>query len=225
MRDPLGARRQRRGEHEERNDAERQVHVEDPAPAKRGRQEPPEQRTGDAREAEHRAEQARVAATFARRDHVADRGLGTYHQPAASETLQRAERDQLVEVLAQPAERGAEQEDHERALEDDLAPVLVAELPVQRRYHRLREQVGGDDPGDVVQATEVADDRRERGGNDRLVERRQEHDEQQPAEDESKVDLRLCWIRGRGARDRRAHRVPFVRLERMLCVRPMAAGH
>ena len=146
----LGDRGQRRREHEEGDDPERQVDVEDPAPAEVAREEAAEQRPGDAGEAEHGAEQARVAAALARRHDVADRGLRADHQPAAAEALQRAEGDQLVEALALAAQRRADQEHDQAGLQDDLAPVHVAELPVQRRDGGLREQVGGDDPGDVV---------------------------------------------------------------------------
>ena len=60
-----------------------------------------------------------------------------------------------------------------------LAPVHVPELPVERRRDGRGEQVRGHDPGEMVEAAEVADDRRQRGRHDRLVERGQEHAEHQ----------------------------------------------
>ena len=92
-------------------------------------------------------------------------------------------RDQLVHRLAEPGEHRAGEEDEDRGQEDGLAPVHVAELAVDRRRDRRREQVRGDDPREVVEAAEVADDRRQRGRDDRLVERGQEHAEHQRGED------------------------------------------
>ena len=87
-----------------------------------------------------------------------------------------------------PQSDRADQEDHEADLEHDLAPVLVAELAVQRRHDRLGEQVGRDDPGEVVEAAEVADDRRQRRRDDRAVERGEQHHEHEAREDD--VDVR-----------------------------------
>ena len=131
-----------------------------------------------------------VAAALARRDDVADRRLRADHQPAAAQPLDRAERDQLGHPLREPAQRGADQEEHERALQHDLAPVEVAELAVERRDDRDRQQVGGDHPRDVLQPAEVADDRRQRGRDDRLVERREQHHQHQRAEDHPEAPRR-----------------------------------
>jgi hypothetical protein len=46
----------------------------------------------------------------------------------------------------------------------------------------------------VVQAAEVADDRGERGCDDRLIQRRKQHHQHQPAEDDE--DIALCGGRG-----------------------------
>ena len=106
------------------------------------------------------------------------------HQPAGAEPLQAAEAGELEHVLRDPAERRADEEDRDRRLEDPLAPVEVAELPVDRLRDRRREQVRGDDPRVVVEPAEVADDRRQRGGHDRLVERREQHPERQRGVDD-----------------------------------------
>ena len=72
----------------------------------------------------------------------------------------------------------------DRGLEDALAAVEVADLAVQRGRRGRGQQVRGDDPREVVEPAEVADDGRQRGGHDRLVERRQQHAERQPAVDQ-----------------------------------------
>ena len=182
--DPLALAGQRHGQDAERDEAERHVDVEDPAPRRVRRQEAADERAGDARDAEDGAEQARPLAALARRHDVADRRLGGDHQAAAAEPLDRPEGDELRHALREPAEHRPDEEDHERSLQHDLAPVEVAELAVERRHDRHREQVRGDDPREVLEAAELADDRRQRGRHDRLVERRQQHHEHQPADDE-----------------------------------------
>ena len=66
--------------------------------------------------------------------------------PPAPSPCTRAEGDQLGHALRQAAQRRADQEQHDRALEDALAPVEVAELAVQRGDRGLREQVGARRP-------------------------------------------------------------------------------
>ena len=80
---------------DERDGADRDVDVEDPAPGELLDEDAAEQRPDDARHAEHRAEQPLVAAALAGRDDVADDRLRADHQPAAAETLDGPERDQL----------------------------------------------------------------------------------------------------------------------------------
>lgn len=86
-------------------------------------------------------------------------------------------RDQLYQ-------RGADDEHDDRELEDALAPEEVAELSVDREPDGGGEQIGGDRPGHLLQAVQLTDDLRERGGDDHLVERREQQREHQPDEDE-----------------------------------------
>ena len=172
-------------DHRERDRAEREVDVEDPPPGEVVDEEAAEQRPGDGRDPENASEHALVAAALARRDEVADYGQRHHHQAAAAEPLHEAEGDQLRHALRQPAQNRADQEKDERDLQDRFAPVEIAQLAVQRPDHRRRQQVGGHYPGEVLQAAQVADDRRERRRHDRLVERRDEQHEQQRGEDEA----------------------------------------
>jgi hypothetical protein len=64
------------------------------------------------------------------------------------------------------------------------AAVLVAELSPDLRGRGRGEQVRGDHPGQMGQAAEVVDDRRQRGGDDRLVERGQQQREHECAVDD-----------------------------------------
>jgi hypothetical protein len=170
---------QRDRDDHERDDPDRQVDVEHPAPGQAVGEEPAEQRPDDARDAEDRAEGALVLAPLAGRHDVGHDRLGQHYQAAAAQPLQGAERDQLDHAVRQAAQRRADQEDHDRRLEQPLAAVLVAELAPQRRRCRRGEQVGGHYPGQMAQAAEVADDRGQRGRDDGLVERGEQDREHQ----------------------------------------------
>ena len=180
----------RAGVEDQRDDGERrgargQVHVEDPPPGEAVDEPPAEERADHGRDAEDGTEEAHVPAALARADDVADDGHRRHHEPAPAEPLEAAERDQLGHVLAEPAQHRADEEEHDRRLEHDLAAVEVAELAVERPGDRRGEQVAGHDPGEVLYPAQVADDRGQRRGDDRLVQRRQQHHEQQRAEDQA----------------------------------------
>jgi hypothetical protein len=101
--------------------------------------------------------------------------------------LEGPEGDQLAHVLGQAAQGRAGQKDHDRGQEDRLAAIEVADLAPERRGGGGGEQVGGDHPGQVVEAAQVADDRGQGGGDDRLIEGAQQHREQEPAKGEQNL--------------------------------------
>jgi hypothetical protein len=68
--------------------------------------------------------------------------------------------------------------------EQPLPPVHVAELPVKRRGDGRGEHVRGDHPGQVSDPAECADDARQRGADDQLVEHGQHDREQQAGQDD-----------------------------------------
>ena len=80
---------------EEGDDPDREVDVEDPAPGEVLGEQPAEQRTGDAGDAEHRAEVAHVASSLAGAHDVSDDRLGSYHESAGPHALDGPEGDQL----------------------------------------------------------------------------------------------------------------------------------
>ncbi len=162
--------------------ADRHVDVEHPPPGNRLDEESSQQRSGDRGDRKHRAEQAQVATALAGRDDVGDDRLCPDHQPTGADSLHCAERDQLDHRLAEPGQQRPGQEDQDRGEEHGLAPVHVAELAVERRRRSRSQQIGRDDPGQMLEPAEVSDDGRQRGRDDRLVERRQEHPEHQRAE-------------------------------------------
>src|SRR5207244_441421 len=120
------------------------------------------------------ADQALVAAAVPWGDDVPDRREREREEPAGAETLDRPEDDQLRHSPREAAERRADQEEADRDEEERTAAVDVPELPVQRHGHRRGEQVRREDPGVAREAAELADDLRQRGGDDRLVERREQ---------------------------------------------------
>lgn len=118
-------------------------------------------------------------------DDVGDDGLAEHEEAAGAQALDGPEGDELEHRCRQAGQHAADQEQHDRALEELLATVEVAELAVERRRDRGGQEVGRHHPGDVVDAAEVTDDRRYGGGHDRGVdERGQHHAEQEPREDD-----------------------------------------
>ena len=168
---------------QDREHADREVDVEDPAPGDLVDEEAAEQRPGDRGDGEDRADQAHVTPALTGRDDVSDDCLRTHHQAAGAYPLEEPEADQLAHRLAETRQHRADEEDDDRREEHGLAPVHVAELAVDRRRDGRGEQVRRDDPRQVVEAAQVTDDRGQRRGDDRLVERRQEHAEHQRGED------------------------------------------
>ena len=78
------------------------------------------------------------------------------------------------------------------------AAVDVGELAVERRDGGRGEQIGGDDPGEVLDVRIGAPDGGERGRHDRLVERREEHRQHQAEQDAA--DGGMIEARGRSRR-------------------------
>jgi hypothetical protein len=182
---PLRARGggQARADHQQRGGADGQVHVEDPAPRQRVDEEAAEQRPGDAGDREDAADHAHVAGALARWDEVGDDGHRGDDQAARPESLDGAEQDELEHRGGGARERRAGQEQHDRAHQDALAPDDVAELPVERCRDGLSDEVRRHDPGEVGEPAQLAGHGRERGGDDRLVERGQQDPERERQQD------------------------------------------
>ncbi len=174
---------------EQRHRGNGDVDVEDPAPGHVVGEESADDRSGDTRQREDASHPPLVLPTLPRWDDVTDDRLGADHEAAGADALDGAEADELDHVLRKTGEHRPGDEDHDRSLEQELAPVEVAQLPVERGRHRRGEQVGRDHPGKLVQSPEIAHDGRQRGRNDGLIERGEEHAQHQGAE--HRVDLAL----------------------------------
>ena len=150
-------------------------------------EQPAEQRPDDGGDPEDRSQRTLVLASFAQRNDVGDQRRRGDHEPTGADALHRAPRDEPRHGARGGTHEGRDDEDRRADLEDELAAEQVTELAGEHDRDGVGDQVGGDDPGDVASAAEVADDGRQRRGHDRLVERGQQHAEHDRAEDQ--VDL------------------------------------
>ena len=84
---------------------------------------------------------------------------------------------------AAAAHDGARDEQADRRQHHGAAAVDVGQLAVERRDRGRGQQIGGDDPGQVLEIGEMPADGRQRGGDDGLVERGEERRQHQAEED------------------------------------------
>ena len=171
-------RLQRAVGHPQRDEAKRQVDPEDHGPVHVVGQHAAQHRAGDARHHEHDRGVALVARPLPRRDHVADDGVGERQDAAAADALQRARRDQRRHVGRERAGDRADQEDDDGEKHHAPPAVDVGQLAEQRRHRGVGEQIRGHHPGQVLDVAERAPDGRQRRRHDGLLERREEHGEQ-----------------------------------------------
>jgi hypothetical protein len=130
------------------------------------------------------------AKTAPRRHDVADDRLRQGHQSPGTRSLHGAERDELPHVVRESGQHRPGDEDADRELEDVLASGDVAEFSVKRDGDRRCQQVRGDDPRQMVEPTEVADDRRQSSRHDRLVQRGEQHAGHEAAVDDEDLLVR-----------------------------------
>ncbi len=74
-------------------------------------------------------------------------------------------------------------EDPDPDEQDDAAAIGVRELAVEGRDRRRGQEVDRHDPGQMLEVAEIASDRGQRRRDDGLIERRQEHGQQDPDQD------------------------------------------
>ncbi len=188
--------RQPGAESGERDEAEGDVDVEDPPPARLVDEDPSDQGPGDRGDGEGRRDVPLVAAALPRADEVAHGGHRERHQAAGRRALGRPRDDQGGDVLGDAADHRRDEEHAEDDLQQTLATVSVAELAPQRSRRGRGDDVGAHHPRDVGQAAEVGGDRRQRGRQHRLVEHGREHREDDRRErDAHPAHGRLLWIR------------------------------
>ena len=205
-------RRNRRGRHEDDHHGDWHIDPKRPPPGQIVGEVPAQQRPDDRRDTEDRAQDALIAAPFPERDHLADQRAGRDRDSAAADPLQGARSHQHGHRMGQPAGHRSDDEEHHRGLEHPFAAEQIPELADQRGDDRRRQQIAGDNPGLTAGVAQVGDDRRQRGGNDRLVQRREQHAQHDRDEDEVaalRADQRAA---GRGLRDDTGSRIAAVGL-------------
>ena len=99
--------------------------------------------------------------------------------PAAAQALDEAVDDELGHGVGGAAQGRAGQEQSDGHQEEVLASHEVAELAVDRHGNGDGQGVGGQDPGHVGGAAEVAHDGGQGRADNRLVHGGQEHDHQE----------------------------------------------
>src|SRR6266540_310593 len=116
-------------------------------------EEAAEEGSGDACEHEDHLDVALVTAALARRDDVRDDRHRERHQAAGAQPLKRAEGDQLAERLRGARERRTGEEYSDRAEEEGLTAVEVADPAPERGRDGRGQEIGGDDPRELVEAS------------------------------------------------------------------------
>ena len=167
------------------HDAHRQIDVEHPAPAEVVGDPAAEQRADDHRQAEDAHQDAHELGALSGREDVADDRLRDRHHGAGAQALEGAEGDEGGHAVRLAAQGRAHDEDAHAQGVEALAAVGVGELAPDRHGSGRRQQVAGGHPHVVLEAVQAADDHRQGGADDRLVEGRQQHAEHHAGEDEA----------------------------------------
>ena len=160
-----------------REDADRNIDVEDPAPAEIVGEVATDGRSDDGGEAEDPAEDALQLGTLRGRVEVTDGGEDAREEDPSEHALQGTEADELGHVLGLSAQCGRQDEADHAAQEERLSAEEVAELARDRGQRRRAHEVAGRDPGVEVEPVQLRDDPRQRGSDDRLIERGKEQRE------------------------------------------------
>ena len=205
-----GGRGEQRPQAGEGDQPERQVDVEDPAPARALDQSAADQRADDGGHGERGGDVALVAARSRGETRSPTAAIASVISPPAAAPWTARAHDELGDVLGHAAQGRGGEEQGQRDLEQPLAPVAVAELAPERRGGGGGDDVGRDHPRDVGDAAEVGGDGRQRRGEDRLVEDRGQHrqHDRREAQGDRRVRPESAALAGPVVRLTGAHLVP-----------------
>src|SRR5437867_391201 len=172
----------------EGDDADRNVHEEDPAPVEVRHDEAAERRTGEGRDSDDRAREAgRGAHALARKDRGEDRDR-LRRQQRAADALDDAGGDELTGILREAAEHRRRREQHEARREQVARAEEVAESARGDKENGIREEVSVEHPEDRVErCLKAGQDARRRHIHDRRV----EHDHKEAEADD---EQRRPWV-------------------------------
>ena len=172
----IGVAGQEADHHQRRDDADRQVDEEHPAPVEIVGQPAAEHRAEDRPDHHARAEQRHRAAMLFGRVDVEHHGLGERHEKGAGNALDDAEADHHHEALRDRTEQRGDGEDDHRPDEEPLAADPFGEPAGDRNRDRGGDDIGGQHPGDrLAGRAEAGLHVRQRDVRDRLVEHLHQH--------------------------------------------------
>ncbi|GBD19156.1 hypothetical protein HRbin27_01660 [bacterium HR27] len=155
---------------EQRQQADRHIDIENPAPAPVISDPPAEARSNDRAETEDGGKQPLPLPALGRREQIADDRDRDREERTAAETLQGTEQDELGHRLRHAGQCRANEEDDHAEQEERSPPVDIRKLAVERDSHRRCQHVRSEDPGIVFETLQLRDDARHGRANDRLVE-------------------------------------------------------
>ena len=184
---------------DEGHDADRDVDVEDPAPAERVGEPAAERGSKHGGESEHRTHEALVAGALPRLEQVTDDRHTVRHHGAAADALDASEQDELEHLLRSagrrredgveprlacgPGERGSREEERDAAQVEPLAAVEVRQLADDRDSDGRGERVDGEHPRQQRHSAKLADDVGHGGADDGGVERSEQHRQEHARQD------------------------------------------
>ena len=174
---------QRAVDDERRNQADRQVQVEDPAPRDGIGDEAADQWPHNRRDAPDAAEHGLHPRPLGQRVDFADDRERERNQPSRAQTLHGAEEHELRHGLRHAGQHRPGEEQRNRREIEPAATVQVGQPAPERDRGGRRQEIGGKDPAVVIEPAEARHHGRHRGADDRGLERGEEDSQQQARRD------------------------------------------
>ena len=122
-------------------------------------------------------------ALFGRR-HVAEHHLGAGNHAAAAHPLHHPAADQHQHAGRRRRDERTGHIDHQRYQQRNAPAMDIGEFSVERRERGRSDQIRGDHPWQLIDVAEHAADRRQCAGQDRLIDRAEEHRQHHAHDDE-----------------------------------------
>ncbi len=178
-------------------DAEREIPQKDHPPIKVIADPAAERRPGAARGGKGDREIGVIFGAILWRGDIAQNHLRDRGQAAAAAALHDAAADQHQHAGRRRRQQRARHIDAERDQERRAPAVDIGEFAIERGQRRRGDQVGRDQPRQIVHVAERAADGRQRGRQDRLVDRAEKHRQHHADDDEPPVLVRKRLGRSR----------------------------
>ena len=184
--------------HDQRDDADREVDVEHPAPAVVLGDPPAEHRAKDWRDNNAESPEAHRAPALLRLERLEQHGLRERLKRSARRALNDAEDHERRQVRSSSAEKRREREARSRPHEQTLAAELARQPAGHRQNNRVGNQIRRQRPRRFVgRCRQIARDVRQRHVDDGGVQHLHEGGEHHRERDEPGIDLLLCHFSGK----------------------------